>query len=130
MEKELRKFLLNFPYSPGSMIIKEGVEEASRLTTLFYFSPSFPWWCGRPYFSPLLLLAETYLLVELLLVAGSRKEKKERKQASSVASLGALVVAEILHPWRSLLWPKSRRKKEGGKVVLISEDRCSHNVRN
>ena len=38
MAKELRKFLLNFPYLPRPRIIKEGVEEASRRTTLLFFS--------------------------------------------------------------------------------------------
>ena len=75
---------------PGSRIIKEGVEEASRKTTLFYFSSSFlPWvWPALSFLSSP-LCGRNLLMVEIALVAGSKKEKKERKEASFLASLGA-----------------------------------------
>ena len=111
MAKELRKFLLKFPYLPRSRIIKEGVEEASRLMNLFYFSPSFPWCGGRPFpFSSLLLLwPKSIISWSLKDVAGSRKEKKERKHAS----LGAWLVENSSSFGSSCAWPKleGRRKK-------------------
>ena len=71
MEKELRKFLLNFPYSPRPRIIKEEVEEPSRVNNLYYFLPLFFLGvAGLLPFSSLHLVAGPLFLLEDQVVAG------------------------------------------------------------
>ena len=133
MAKELRKFLFKFPYLPRPRIIKERVEVPSWLITLLFFLSLFLPWCGRPSSPPFFsLMAEPHPS------CGDpyggrikfREEEEEGEKESFVSSIpwSMVVVAEPLHPRRSF----DGRNLQGRRrclVVLISEDRCPHNVR-
>ena len=60
MVKELRKFLIKFPYLPRPRNIKEEVEVLSKRTTLLFIFLSFlPWWWPALLFFPLPFLSSS-----------------------------------------------------------------------
>ena len=83
-----------------------------------YFSPSFLLWVWPALsFLSSPLCGRNLLMVEIALVAGSKKEK-ERKEASFLVSLGALVVVESLHPWRCSCCGRTLQGGEEGALVV------------